>query len=115
MIRLYMWRGLRFGVMPREGKAQQVFVQAKRLPQSRDAAGSEGEHDQRIKPVTLLLDGVRQPALAPPIHPRDASAVLGDSLADTIQGGAQPFFIEVCAQDGDDLVGAHSAGSLPLD
>ncbi|HVI84293.1 MAG TPA: hypothetical protein VNA86_03190, partial [bacterium] len=87
-------------------------MQAERLSQSRDARRVKPEYNQGIETVTMLLDGIGKLALAPPVYPGDAPSVVGDSLADGIEGGAQRFFIEVGAQNGNNLVSAQ-LGTLP--
>jgi len=81
-------RGGGFGVMGGEGEPKQLFVQPEDLSERSDVAGIKGEHEERVVTVAVLLDGIRELALAPTIHGRNVTAVFSDSLLDPIESGA---------------------------
>jgi hypothetical protein len=90
-------------------------LQAECLSQSGDASGVESEYDQDVEAVTLFLDRIGELALPPAVYTGDGPSIVLNSLAYGIEGGDHRFFVEVGAQDGNNLVSAHSARSLPLD
>src|SRR5437588_4850745 len=107
--------GDRFGVMGPEREPEQVLIQPEQLPQGGRSAGIEREDEQDVIPVSGLLDGKGQLALAPALLALQDPAVFGDPLGDPFEGRAQHRFIEVGPENSNNFVSAHPARSLPLD
>ena len=101
--------------MGREREPEQVLIQPEQRPQGGRSAGIEREDEQDVIPVSGLLDGKGQLALAPALLALQDPAVFGDPLGDPLEGRAQPRFIEVGPENSNNFVSAHPARSLPLD
>src|SRR5207237_1825046 len=105
----------RLGVMGPEREPEQVLIQPEQRPQGGRSAGIERENEEDVIPVSGLLDGKGQLALAPALLALQDPAVFGDPLGDPFEGRAQPRFIEVGPENSNNFVSAHPARSLPLD
>ena len=99
--------GGHFGILGDDKEAGDVFDKAQRGLKFADVGGVDGELEEDVMPLTLLLDGVGELSAAPGVGGVDLATVRADTFGNGVDMGGGEFGDLFDPIDHHKLVSAH--------